>query len=59
MSIDGNRQDMFGSSSSSDEYFAAAEATKCASILLAKAASFYNILMGNSYLDKLKDMWRA
>lgn len=59
MSIDSKRGDMFGSSSSSDIYFAAEEAPKCAAILLGKAASFYNILLGNSYLDKMRDMWRG
>jgi len=39
-------------------YFAAKEADETASILLAKAKSFYNVLEANNYLDKLARMWR-
>lgn len=45
--------------SNPNTYFAAQEATKTASTLLAKATSFFNVLEANSYLEKLNRMWRA
>lgn len=38
-------------------YFAAKPATETATILLTRAASFYNYLSANQYLDKLRRMW--
>ena len=45
--------------SPSDVYFAAQPAKECASILLGKGESFFNILRSNHYLEKLQNMWRA
>lgn len=42
-----------------DTYFAAKDAKDAASVILGKADSFFDILESNSYLSKLKDMWRA
>lgn len=42
-----------------DEYFAAKDADKLASILLNKGRSFFNLLESNAYLEKLNNMWRA
>ncbi len=47
------------SQKTSDQYFAAREATQCASAVLNKARSFYVTLEANDYLEKLKNMWRA
>ena len=46
-------------SSDKNLYFAAKEATECASIVLDKASSYYNLLKANAYLVKLQMMWRA
>lgn len=43
----------------SSTYFAALPAERVSGILLGKANSFYNILESNSYLSKLRDMWKA
>jgi len=44
---------------SDDQYFAAKKAEDCASILLGKGESFFNLLRANAYLDKMIRMWRA
>jgi hypothetical protein len=43
--------------SSTDAYFAAKPAKDCASVLLGKADSFFNILRANAFLDKMSRMW--
>lgn len=40
-------------------YFAAKEAKETAGILLQKSRTFYSLMESNSYLDKLKKMYRA
>lgn len=45
--------------SSDDIYFAAKPAEDVASVALDKAASFFNLLRANAYLEKLQRMWRA
>lgn len=42
----------------SDIYFAAKAPNDCASILLGKADTFFNVLRANNYLDKLQNQWR-
>jgi len=42
-----------------EKYFASKPANDCASILLDKSMTFYNVLRSNAYLDKLASMWRA
>jgi hypothetical protein len=42
-----------------EQYFASKKAEDCASILLAKGDSFFNVLRANAYLDKMMRMWRA
>lgn len=42
----------------SSEYFAAKAPEDCASVLLGKADTFFNVLRSNNYLDKLQDNWR-
>lgn len=49
---------MFSNSSSGNEYFASKPSKDCASILLGKGDSFFNILRGNNYLTKLQNSWR-
>lgn len=50
----------FGNGNSDNtEYFAAKAPEKVASVCLAKAESFFNILRSNAYLEKLQKMWRA
>jgi len=39
-------------------YFAAKDAEKTASILMERGSSFFNMLRGNAYLDKINKMWR-
>jgi len=46
-------------SSNSMKYFAARDAEETAGILLQKAESFFNNLVRNHYLDKLRMMWKA
>jgi len=41
-----------------DTYFASREAKDCASSLMAKSQSFFNMLRANAYLEKLQRMWR-
>ena len=41
------------------QYFAASEATLCASNLMAKSRTFYKFMDANAYLEKLSRMWRA
>jgi hypothetical protein len=43
---------------STETYFAAKDANDCASVLLGKADTFFNVLRSNNYLDKLQDNWR-
>lgn len=45
--------------SEQDIYFAAKEPEKVASVALDKAASFFNLLRANAYLEKIQRMWRA
>jgi len=40
-------------------YFAKADSKTCASTLIGKADSFFNLLRGNAFLSKLNDMWMA
>jgi hypothetical protein len=40
------------------QYFAAKDASDCASTLLKRASSFYQILQANAYLEKIKRMWQ-
>ena len=40
-----------------DQYFAAKEAKDCASVLLDKSDSFFNVLRANAFLDKMSRMW--
>jgi hypothetical protein len=40
-------------------YFAAKKPEECASALLSKAQTFYNIMLSNSYLDKIVRMYNA
>jgi hypothetical protein len=42
-----------------EQYFAVKPGKDCASILLDKGASFFNLLRSNAYLEKLNKMWRA
>jgi hypothetical protein len=42
---------------SSNVYFAAADPNECASTLMKRAHSFYDVLRANSYLDKITRMW--
>ena len=42
-----------------DKYFAQREAKDCASVLLDKGRSFFNVLEANSYLEKIGRMWQA
>lgn len=42
----------------SDQYFASKDANDCASILLGKSDTFFNVLRSNNYLDKLQNQWR-
>ena len=53
-----NTSSMLGQGDTS-VYFAAKEAKETASILMAKAKSFYNVLEANFYLEKLARMWRV
>lgn len=46
-------------SAGGDVYFGNKSATECASVLLARATSFYNVLSSNYYLTKINSMWRA
>lgn len=45
--------------SAEEQYFAAKSAKDVSSNLLEKAASFFNLLRANAYLEKLQRMWRA
>lgn len=45
--------------SADSTYFAAKKAEDVSSVLLEKAASFFNLLRANAYLEKLQRMWRA
>lgn len=47
------------SNSPRDEYFAAQDAEKTASILLTRANTWFHSLESNGYLDKLREMWAA
>lgn len=42
-----------------DKYFAAKKAEDCASVVLNKAQSFYNVLRSNAFIEKINRMWRA
>jgi len=44
--------------SESEIYFAAKEPEKTASVLLGKAETFFNVLNSNSYISKIRDMYR-
>jgi hypothetical protein len=48
-----------GFKAADEVYFAAKPAKDCASIVLGKGESFFNILRSNQYLSKLQNMWRA
>ena len=50
---------MTAMSNDRDEYFAAKKAEDAASVLMQKSRSFFNILESNSFLEKLRKMWRA
>lgn len=41
-----------------NKYFAARAPEQTASVLLSKAETFYNVLNSNSYINKMKDMYR-
>lgn len=47
------------SDNNQEQYFAAKDPDKVASILLGKGRSFFNLLESNAYLEKLNNMWRA
>jgi len=50
----------FGNQNSDNaEYFAAKSPEKVASVVLAKADTFFNLLRSNAYLEKINHMWRA
>lgn len=49
--------DNLNGSSSSDVYFAARSPKECAAALMQKSQSFYNVLRGNAYLDKIQNMY--
>ena len=40
-------------------YFASKEPKETASVLLQKSRTFFNVLESNSYLEKIRKMWRA
>lgn len=42
-----------------ETYFASKEAKETAYVLLQKSRTFFNVLESNSYLEKLRKMWRA
>lgn len=50
----------FGNQNSDNaEYFAAKKAPDLATVCLAKADTFFNLLRSNAYLEKINHMWRA